>query len=169
MKCLVCCGDIKAGTAKCPICGFPVLLTTEDTKEAQAARRQMAKQYFQKIMSGIQLHIHTYIYQYKEGHLSAAQKKGMLLANAAELQMGKKIWHDQKFGVAGKTQTLTFPVILTAGARCRTVDVKVKVPETEGFHYVGVILDAGLTARIVVGDDKNYGSSETFHLIEREE
>lgn len=168
MRCLSCDGDVKTGAARCPHCGFPILLITEDTKEAKAERLQLARQYFQKKLSGIQIRINTYTYQYQAGRLSLAQKREMLLANAADLQIGKKIWHSQKFGAAGKPQTITFPVMLTFGHDCRTVPVKVEVPKTEGFNYIGVVLDAGLSAHIVVGDDRSYGSSEAFSLIEQE-
>ena len=76
------------------------------------------------------------------------------------------IWHPQKICQLQSGKTYELCPKVSYKDQTHEHHVKIRAPKVDGYTYVGLMIDRGFRAKLIVGDAQNYSCSEEFCLIQ---
>lgn len=148
MRCIVCSSEMEKGKSRCAVCGFPILQMVSGDSKEQKKRKQIADAYFQKKTSGITISCMAYTYEQQDGGLDLKSEDEIVLAKGDCLQMGKIVWHLEKFARTEGEISMQI-LIRSETGKMKKYDLSWESPKQKDFWEVGVLMEPGLTIRIV--------------------
>ena len=168
MKCEVCGNNISDNSAKCNVCGFPVLKVPfqEMNGEIRKQIEQMAVDYRNELLKDIELLLVVY-FQNTNGKARVLNKEEMIsLTNCLELCEDSIIWCDKEFANVD-TEDLEIHVVLRRNDKKDEILIfKVMVPEGDGLWRVGVKKVGFMGVQLVIANDIDSKNSQVISLTD---
>lgn len=190
MTCMACGETLDSGRTSCPVCRFPVIVSTGNSDEDVEAIAARGRAWRRRILSGIKVTLPTYHYQFRDGHLVRDHDSEIILYDGRtsyddgvrshvdvktshdsgrEAEPGMILWHEQEMFMlkAGQTYSLNANIRSEMNLMIdeKNTTISVQMPKTCGRTKVGLRLETGLKACVVLGDGTQYNCSEMIDLV----
>lgn len=193
MTCIACGETLDPGRTSCPVCRFPVIVSTGNSDEDVEAVAAMGRAWRRQILSGIKVTLPIYHYQFRDGHLVRDHDSEIILYNGSgrETEPGMILWQEQEMFPlkAGQTYSLNAKIKSQISETKKNIEknsekiiakinennnentnekdtaISVQMPKTCGRTKVGLRLETGLKACVVLGDGTQYNCSEMIDLV----
>ena len=166
MRCNACQGEISEGRAKCPLCGFPVIQTVGNNEAEIENIRKMGRDYLRQKLEGVTVGIMAYGYVMGDDGLQLDQTAETEVAKAADLEPGKAVWLDQDFQRLDEEGEVTVHAFARKNGQTKTWELPVQLPKITGSCHIGIELQEGMKAEMLLGDSGSYTNSADFALSE---
>ncbi len=166
MRCIACNKELEAGVAKCSLCGFPVIQSVQSSEEDLLQMKQVGQDFLKNKLAGISIGIVTYDYTLENRRVNLEGETEIVIANAENLTYDSIVWCDKKFEpIEVKTKSVVFKLFINNASGKRMFSVRLNTESIDNITEVGVVLDEGLTARVLIGEKAKYISTEKIELI----
>lgn len=165
MKCFACQTEIEDGRARCPLCGFPVVQIVQADENELEKIRKMGNDFRRKKLEGISVGIVAYKYAMKDGELKLDKENRIEVFHCDEISPNETIWYEERFARVETEETVTLKMFVQRGDSRQLFEFDFKVPQIKGFWYIGLKMENGFKARLLLGDREVYEMSAPFSLV----
>ena len=152
MKCSCCNNKIEDGKATCPICGFPVLIGIDN--------KDIVESYRNNKLSAVKLLIKVYSYTIKDEQLENSGVQYIPFINGNQLMFNEIKWMNETYEEIPSDRTFEVTVLIQNGETKTEQVFHIKPEKSISHTFVGIVMEDGLTVRLVAGNKKNYAFSE---------
>lgn len=167
VRCLLCNKSINPDIAKCPVCGFRVIHTTYKNNEINNnVFKQIKIDYLEYKLSGISVGLKVYDYAVTENDVTIIAENDIILCECKNLRPNEITWFNDIFEEIISDRKFALCVFVKKQNESNRV-FKVDIMPNRNISHskIGVILDNGLTFRIVIGKENDYISSRAIQLL----
>ena len=159
MLCKCCRASVEEDMACCPICGFTLLGN-------MAAAPAVLEEYRKKRLGDISISVRFYYYRYnRDGELEEEKNEYVKVADALALTDGKVLWFGGLFDATAVRRSITLDVSIDRGATASRAQLTAQNKGELSCGRLGVRLDGGFRARLVVGDESRYIVTNSIALL----
>ncbi len=161
-RCIVCKCPYEEGQVACPVCGFPLLF---DRESDPATLQKLVDDTKNSYLADVSVMMLTYRCDTENGLFEEKSKEYTKLFDALQLSYGETLWFDKDY------ESVECDEPINVDIRVCHADVSVDytlsvIPERMvNLGKIGIRLEDGFKARIVVGSDTANACSEEFSLI----
>lgn len=164
MKCKVCDAALEEGRARCPVCGFPVMMMVEGNPQEEQKIMELAESYRKKKLVNANVTLIVYTNEIVENQVNIKKQEGIILASGEALGGNGIIWYPEHFARLEGDPVLQLSVTNSRGETIAR-SMELANPQILDFWQVGVLPEAGLKCRIVLGNGNKYTSTEEISLL----
>lgn len=161
MQCNCCRGNIEAGQAKCPVCGFPILIGGDNSDATKAIILKHKKNRLTPV--SVSLRIYNYICE--DGSVREESTEYVKLSDAVNLEYGKITWSDKTYEDLCSSDPFILTVQIQNGSEKTEHQLRF-VPDSDiSRSAAGIVLGDGFTVRLAVGSKEHYILSDALSLL----
>lgn len=165
MKCYVCGTENIENKARCPLCDFPVPSIVDESELVKL--KEISDKYRSNKLRGIKIGIIIYSHKKEGENLLLNCEEMLTLAEGEQLRPGKTVWCEQKFARVDSEETIRLTVWLKKdNQQIKQYLVTAKIPDSEGFWFVGLRMLDGWKLQCVLKDKESETVSDDFTLKE---
>lgn len=157
MRCNCCNATVESGMATCRVCGFPILIGSDNQK--------LITDHKIKKIGSININVKTYHYEINENSILKEESYYQRLASAMELQYGRVKWLDADFEALESKRDIELIIQITNDESSVEKSVSVHPEKIISHCKIGVILGDGFTIQLAVGSKEDYILSELVYII----
>lgn len=164
MKCKVCGYVLEEGRARCPECGFPVMMMVEGSQQEEQKIAELASGYRRQKLVKASVSLNVYTNEMTDDQVMVKNQECIVLAAGESLGGDAIIWYPEKFARLEGEPVLRLSVVNSKG-ETKALSLEIANPKIEDFWQVGVLPEAGMKCRVVLGKMDQYTSTEEISLL----
>ena len=163
MRCEFCNAEMGNGEIRCAVCGFTHINFTE--ADDGGIREKMRHTFAAQTLGGINIEVKVHRYTIQNGNMTVNEPKYIKIAEASELVRHEIKWLDTVFYGIEDRREIHLDIRISGKDNDKEYTLTLNVPKALENLKAGILLEDGLKAEIVVGNESEYVQSEQFSLI----
>lgn len=161
-RCKVCQQVYEEGQVTCSVCGFPLL---GDSKSDPEMTQTLVEETRKSYLGDVSVMMLTYRCDTENGLFEEKSKEYTKLFDAMELTYGDTLWFEKDYESVECDEPINVDVRVCRSDVSVDYTLSVIPDRMVNLGKIGVRLEDGFKARIVVGSESCSASSEEFSLI----
>ena len=161
MQCNCCHAAVAEGVAKCPACGFPVLVAGDSSPEYT----KMLEDFRSRKRAQIIIEMQIYSYEVSGSGVTESGTSWHTVGTAAALQPGKILWSDLECEPLTSDRSFTVRLRIQNGGMPREQAVTFSPDHAVSRSCIGLSGDDAFTFRLAVGSKDDYILSDAVRML----